>query len=263
MATHTVLQITDLHLKTPRAATMLGIDTEAFFLQTLRHALDAHPRCDLLLLTGDLAQDPCQEVYLRIRQHLEKTGLPCLCLPGNHDDFELMQQNLSGGQIVCERTFQLGAWSIIVLHSQQADSQTGTLAQAELQFLRETLEHNAHRPTLIAVHHHCIATGSPWMDSMQIDNSAAFLQLLAEYPQVKLVTCGHVHQEFARKFGTISLFGTPSSCFQFAPQSHQYALDNLPPGYRLFSLVDDGTFATECRRVPLDMRDLDPKAPGY
>jgi len=263
MANHTVLQITDLHLKTPAAATMLGIDTETFFLETLRHALDAHPECELLLLTGDLAQDPCAEVYLRIRQHLEKTGLPCLCLPGNHDDFKLMRQYLGGGKIACERTVQLGAWAIVALQSQQIDSQTGTLTLAEMQFLRETLDRNTHRPTLIAVHHHCVATGSPWMDSMQIDNSAAFLRLLTEHPQVKLVTCGHVHQEFARELDTVSVFGTPSSCFQFAPQSHKFAVDNLPPGYRLFSLADDGTFATECRRVPLDMRDLNPKAPGY
>ncbi|MCQ8103638.1 3',5'-cyclic-AMP phosphodiesterase [Methylomonas sp. SURF-2] len=263
MAALKVLQLTDLHIAPRAGELMLGIDTEAYFRQTLKHAVDQHGPFDLALLTGDLAQDPCVDSYQRISRHLSAFDMRCLCLPGNHDDFDLMRIYLNSGKLGCDKRLVLGNWLIVMLNSQIIGSPVGMLAEAELEFLEGTLRAHKRLPTLLAVHHHCVESGSPWMDAMRIRNSAAFLALIKQHPQVKAVTCGHVHQAFAKREAHIELFATPSSCFQFTPQSDDFSLDDTPPGYRVFRLGEDGCLQSEVFRLPIRMDDLDRNAHEY
>lgn len=263
MAALKLLQLTDLHVTPHAGELMLGIDTEAYFQQTLKHAREQHGHFDLILLTGDLAQNPCADSYQRIHRHLSQYDTRCLCLPGNHDDFGLMQAYLNAGKISCDKQLVLGGWLILMLNSQKIDSPVGVLADEELAFLEQTLQARAGLPTLIAVHHHCIASGSPWLDTMQIENSAAFLTIIKQYPQVKAVTCGHVHQTFTAQAAQAALLATPASCFQFTPHSSEFSIDDAPPGYRVFQLYGDGRWHSEVFRLPIKMTGLDRKAHEY
>jgi len=258
-----ILQITDLHIKPHLGDTMFGIDTESIFQQTLQHAIDRHGPFDLILLTGDLAQHPSADSYRRICHYLLHYKTRCLCLPGNHDDFSLMTSYLNQDLVSCEKALQLQDWQIIALDSQKPDSPIGELAITELAFLESTLKSNSGSPTLIALHHHCIASGSPWLDTMQIQNSDDFLALIQAFPQVKAVTFGHIHQELATCLHQISIFGTPASSFQFAPNSAEFSIDNTQPGYRLFYLFEDGSLQSECHRAPISMDHLDRNAHAY
>lgn len=263
MAALKLLQLSDLHVTPHSGELMLGIDTEYYFQQTLKHAVDRHGPFDLILLTGDLAQDPRADTYQRIDRHLSRYDTRCLCLPGNHDDFGLMQTYLHTGKISCDKQLVLGGWLILMLNSQKINSPIGVLADDELDFLERALQAHAVLPTLIAVHHHCIQCGSPWMDTMRIQNGAAFLALIKKYPQVKAVTCGHVHQTFTKHEGEIALFAAPASCFQFTPQSNEFSIAETPPGYRIFRLHDDGQLQSEVLRLPIKMTDLNRNAHEY
>ena len=258
-----ILQITDLHIKPHPGDTMFGLDTEQFFQQTLAYAHQQHGPFDLILLTGDLAQNPCADSYQRINQHLAGYRTHCLCLPGNHDDFDLMQIHLNSEWVHCERQLILKHWLIACLNSQKPASPDGELSAAELNFLAQTLHAHPDIPTLIAVHHHCIPSGSPWLDTMQIKNSAELLALLQKYPQVKAVTFGHIHQALTAQAHGIAILGTPASCFQFTPHSPAFSIDQAAPGYRVFTLSPDGTLHSACQRLPLDMTALDKNADSY
>lgn len=257
-----VLQITDLHIKPHLGNTMFGIDTEIFFQQTLQHAHEQHGPFDLILLTGDLAQNPGADGYRRICQHLLSYQTRCLCLPGNHDDFGLMTQYLNEGLVSCDKVLAIGGWQIVLLNSQIPESPAGELSQDELTFLENSLR-SSHLPTLIAVHHHPIPSGSSWLDTMQIQNSSEFLKLVMAFPQVKAITFGHVHQEISTIENRIAIFGTPASCFQFAPNANEFSIDDTQPGYRVFKLLADGNLQSQCYRVPLDMGHLDRNAHAY
>jgi Icc protein len=51
---------------------------------------------------------------------------------------------------------------------------------------------------------------------------------------------GHVHQEFNYTNNNIEFFTTPSTCYQFRPNSENFALDsNLSYGYRVISFHDN------------------------
>lgn len=263
MTTLKVLQITDLHVKPDVGDTMLGIATEQYFRQTLKYAAEHHGRFDLVLVTGDLAQDPSAESYTRIRRHLLGYETRCLCLPGNHDDFNLMTRYLNEGLVSCDKHLILKNWQIIALNSQKPGSPVGELADEELRFLEATLRSHPNLPALIAVHHHCIASGSPWLDTMQIQNSSDFMSLLKAFPNVKTVTFGHVHQEISSVENHIAIFATPASCFQFTPFSTEFSIDSAPPGYRVFKLFADGKLESACYRLPIEMNQLEKNAHAY
>jgi Icc protein len=262
MSTLKVLQLTDLHILPDPGGKLLGIDTEDFFQQTLAHAHAAHGPFDLILLTGDLGQDPSADSYRRICRHLRTYQTPCLCLPGNHDDWELMKTELNIGFVSCRKHLLLNNWQIIALNSQKPGSPAGFVSQEELTFLQQTLSAND-MPALLAIHHHCVASGSSWMDTMQIENGEELLAAAERFPLVKAITCGHLHQEMQTSHNQIAIFATPASCFQFKPLATEFELDTLAPGYRVLELFDDGNLQSRCYRVPISMNGLQTNEHSY
>jgi len=263
MPAHSILQISDLHLKQHPGETMLGIDTEYYFHRVLDYAFEATPKIDLILVTGDLTQDPCLGNYQRIEQVLQSYGLPCICLPGNHDDDALMQVTLNMGQVSCNKQTFLGNWQIIALNSRIPGKPGGRLEKKELQFLEDCLRAYPDRYTLIAVHHHCQTIASPWLDAMMIENAEEFLDLLHCYPMVRAVTCGHIHQVMDKRIGSIRVFSAPSTCFQFEPKSQEFSVMDTAPGYRMIQLHQDGGLKTDVFRLPEALSGLQLKADPY
>ena len=246
-----ILQISDLHILAKSGETMEGIDTEYSFCKVLEYAHAKHGKADLILVTGDIAQTPCHFSYQRIVQELEKYETKTVCLPGNHDDFTLMQQIITGAEINCQKYIAYKHWQIICLNSKKEGSEGGYLASDELAYLSETLEKHPDLNTLLAVHHHPVPTNSLWMDTMIIENSDELFLLLQNHPQVKAITCGHIHQKLeVQKEGKLIL-GMPSSCFQFKPKNKEYAIDNKKPGYRTLKLFPNGLIESKIYRVPL------------
>ncbi|MGZ5076762.1 MAG: 3',5'-cyclic-AMP phosphodiesterase, partial [Methylobacter sp.] len=240
-----ILQLSDLHILRRPEDKLLGINTEHYFHACLEQALVEKHHFDLILLTGDLAQDPCTESYRRILDSLEASEIPCICLPGNHDDDELMQQVLNVGRVSCRKQLKLGNWQLISLNSRIPGEAGGRLSKEELAFLENCLTENPDHYSLIAVHHHFLQTKSPWMDTMIIENSAELLALLNQYPQVKVITTGHIHQVMDQKIAAFRVLGAPSTCFQFTPETDEFSVSNTAPGYRLIELYADGRVESE------------------
>jgi len=252
-----ILQITDLHIMASAGDKLMGIDTEYYFKRVLNQAFNTYQSFDLVLLTGDLAQEPCQASYSRLNGYLQQLGVPCICLPGNHDDFLIMEQVLNQGSVSCQKQALLGNWQIICLNSQIPDSADGILAPQELEFLENCLITHPEHFALIALHHHCLPTMSFWMDNMMIKNSSRFLHVAGLYPQVKIITCGHIHQILDEQYGNIKVFGSPSTCFQFTPLSTNFSLDTTAPGYRIISLNPDGSSTSKVIRLPIELTEIE------
>ena len=259
-----ILQITDLHILPRLNETFLGIDTEYYFLAVLELALSENSHYDLIIVTGDLAQNPSKESYQRILKHLESTHILCICLPGNHDDVQLMQQILNKPLVSCRKQILLGNWQLIFLNSQIKGANGGRLSNHELCFLDDCLSNYPDHHALIAIHHHCLETKSAWMDSMIIENSLELWTVIDKYPNVKIITNGHIHQLMDIEHQHVRVLGTPSTCFQFKPFSTTFSLDELAaPGYRQIKLSSDGKFKTYICRLPKPLKDLQIDSLGY
>lgn len=261
-----ILQLSDLHIMATPAGRLLGVDTEYYFRACLELGMCSSPEqggWDLVLLTGDLAQEPCMASYQRIASYLEKYDLPCLALPGNHDDYGLMQQVLNNDRVGCLRQRLFGNWQLIGLNSQIPGESGGDLANDELLFLRQCLEAESNRHALIAMHHHCWPTQSPWVDCMIIKNSQDFLDLITSFPQVKAVVFGHVHQEMEVMMQGVRLLATPSTCFQFSPVTPELSLCDTAPGCRAITLHADGRVDSRIIRLPNSLVGLQSTTLGY
>lgn len=274
-----ILQLSDLHILAAPEDKMLGINTEHYFhaclkqavrlrsQQSVRHrsrqADTEKPHFDLILLTGDLAQDPCLASYRRILTAIEACQTPCICLPGNHDDYDLMQQVFNTDSINCRKQVLLDNWQVISLNSQIPGEPGGRLSNEELEFLQNCLSGNPDRHALIAVHHHCLETKSSWMDTMIIENWRELLTIVDKCPQVKVITTGHIHQVMDVTTTSLRVLGAPSTCFQFVPGSTEFDVNDTAPGYRLIDLYADGRVESEVVRLPEPLTELQSDAHGY
>lgn len=259
-----VLQLTDCHLLLRPGDTLMGVNTENSLKEVLGHLQRSRNwPPDLIVLTGDLAQIPEGPVYQRLRNYLLPLSVPCVFLPGNHDDPATMNNCLAGGPIRSVHRIQAGSWQILCLNTQQRGSAKGHLREESFELLQQTLSTYPDHFTLIAMHHHPVPVGSFWMDTMQLDNGERFLDLLASCGNVKAVIFGHVHQAFASTHHRIQLLSTPSTCFQFKPKSRDFALDGAAAGWRWLWLRQNGSWDTEINRLDHPPPGLNFSLEGY
>ena len=255
-----LVQISDSHLFADREAELLGINTDASLAAVLQ-LLDGRPRPALLLATGDNSQDGSVAAYRRFLEQVQGRGERFVWLPGNHDLPDVMAALSPAGTLV--KSLDLGAWRLLLLDSTLPATVAGHLAEAEFDFIERSLRSAPQRPTLLAVHHPPCALGCAWLDDQGIDNGARLLALLADHPQVRLLLCGHIHQQQARQFGPLWLLSVPSTCVQFRPDSDDFAIDSLAPGLRWLRLHDDGRFETGIERVAAGLFTADHSSSGY
>ncbi len=240
----TLAQITDTHLFADKNALMRGCPTWESLRVVVQAIAQAQP--DLVLLTGDLADQGEGKAYRHLVELLEPLNLPIYWIPGNHDDGSKMASMLTGENFCSEKTFRLGSWRLLLLDSVLVESQIGqgALSEASWNWLENQLENHGDQPTLIALHHHPLRIGIDWMDMMQLQESDRFQSLIARFPQVKLVLFGHIHAQYFQRLGTVDYRGTPSTCIQVADLD-----DENRPGFRLIHLAEDGTYKTQVQRV--------------
>ncbi|CAL1239210.1 3',5'-cyclic-AMP phosphodiesterase [Candidatus Methylocalor cossyra] len=258
-----LLHLTDFHLLAESHQRMMGVDTERSLASVLEAALSAGPPPDLALFTGDLVQDPEASAYRRLRAQLRELPCPGYCVPGNHDDPKLLKEILPGDNLHVQPHIGLGNWQVLCLDSTVPRQAHGYLAETQLQLLESWLDREPARYTLIALHHHPIPCGCRWMDTMVLQNADRFFAIVAQRPQVRGVVFGHIHQALDVVYRGIRLLGTPATCFQFKPNSAEFALDGIPPGYRRIELHPDGTLSTTLERLGTVPGGLDMGARGY
>ncbi|MBE9031203.1 3',5'-cyclic-AMP phosphodiesterase [filamentous cyanobacterium LEGE 11480] len=240
-------QLTDTHLFADSQKTMFGCLTNQTFAAVMQEIRQLAPSPDLLLLTGDISQDETAASYQYARSLIVPLGIPTYWLPGNHDQNPATITQLNGDCILGTKSFVQSGWRFILLDSAIVGQPAGCLAVSQLSWLATELQDA--RPTLVAIHHHPIACGLTDMDQIGLTNAHDLFAVLDRYNQVKLVICGHIHQEFSTQRGHIQYFGTPSTCIQLKPRQATLELDAQPPGFRLFRLYPDGRFETEVRRL--------------
>ncbi|MCW8943332.1 MAG: 3',5'-cyclic-AMP phosphodiesterase [Sedimenticola sp.] len=258
-----ILQITDCHLHTDPKWKLAGINTQTSFEWVMELAGQSKEAIDLLLLTGDLVHDASIAGYKRLNQHVQRLGVRACCLPGNHDQPDILSEHLTGGLVEAPKIVDLGAWLVIMLDSTIPHSEGGHLSDQEIATLQQTLSEYTDRHILIALHHHPVKINSAWMDDMSLDNPEAFLSILSQHKQVKAVIWGHIHQHFETLYNGIQMLGTPSTCIQFVENQDSFGISTKPPGFRWLELFPDGRITTGIERVPALPPGLDLKTAGY
>lgn len=252
-----LLQITDTHLFADPNGCLLGVNTRDSF-HAVVSAINAKQReFDAVIATGDISQDHTAESYQRFVDGIACWQQPCFWLPGNHDYQAEMQSVMDKPAIHRSDVVLAGEhWQVVVLDSQVKGVPHGRLSPEQLTLLDTGLTQHADRHTLVLLHHHPLPAGSAWLDQHQLHNRDDFWAVVQKHHTVKGVVCGHIHQALDEHVKGCRVMAAPSTCIQFKPNSDDFALDAVNPGWREITLHCDGSISTEIGR--LDGADFQP-----
>lgn len=259
-----VVQITDCHLFASTEGKLLGLNTQFSLDRVLELVEQQHAGMDVILATGDLAQDASITAYERLFKRLHQFNAPIYWMKGNHDNLEPMLETFAAErERVSPCVAETGDWTLILLDSTIPGKVPGELYQDDLEFLKQALATARGRHILVSLHHHPIPMGCDWLDTQIVKNANDFFALIDQEPRVRGILWGHVHQEFDGERKGVRLFSTPSTCVQFKPQSHDFAVDTAAPGYRWLNLHADGSIDTGVERVEGIEFEVDFSIKGY
>lgn len=233
-STITVAQISDSHLKREPGAGDGSPD------EMLRRAValvaDAKP--DVLLLTGDIADDGSTEAYERVAQAVSGLGVPVLATAGNHDDPAAIAAGFGATDELL-----IGGWRLLLVDTTIPATEHG---RVEVTDVIARLGPDNGVPTVLALHHPPISTSThPWM---RLDGGADLVTALTARGDVRVVVSGHLHEAFNVVLGGVSYIGCSSSFYSIKHRDNQFILDGGHVGALELSLVDDGRF--KWRRLP-------------
>ena len=248
-----VLQVTDTHLYPDMNGKLQGVNTFESFQSVIKHAVeDTIP--DLLIATGDLAQEPDSVTYNIFLEVVRKVYQgPLICTPGNHD------LSVPFEQILPTKLMSLSGWYFVPLDSHVDNHVEGHVSQIQLVNLQKVLEHKCPGPTIVLGHHPPVRIQSEWLDQHRMQEGDQLMNLMNSSGNVRAYICGHVHQRHESEIGSLLFLTAPSTCFQFEPASNRFAVAEDGPGYRWLELSPDGSIKTEVVYLPRSEPALEPE----
>ena len=251
-----ILQLTDLHLTAD--STMHSCQQR--FEAVLNQALQQDISCDLILVTGDLVSQVDPVIYDYIFDLLAATSVPFACIAGNHDvtdevghDLPFDQRKLvahpADPRLLHRHLIESDYWQILLLNSAIAGQVAGEIKEDDINWLCQQLE-RCNKPALLAVHHHLIAMESEWIDAHRMQNAEQFWQRTKDYDNLRVIINGHTHQEQVQHRNGVTVYTTPSTCYQYQPFSDDFAYDKTASsGYRWLQLANNGQVASWVKRL--------------
>ncbi|WP_312240961.1 3',5'-cyclic-AMP phosphodiesterase [Pantoea sp.] len=259
-----ILQITDTHLFAGKHQSLLGVNTWASYDAVLDAIAAQQREFDLIIATGDLAQDHSIEAYQHFAEGISRLSAPCVWLPGNHDFQPAMFDTLAKAKIAdAKRVFLGDRWQLVMLDSQVFGVPHGMLSEYQLEWLEKALAQAPERHTLVVLHHHPQASGCTWLDQHSLRNPHQLNAVLENYPLAKTLICGHIHQEMDIQWQGRRILAAPSTCVQFKPHCTGFTIDSVAPGWRWLELEADGSVRTEVNRLQTLAFCPDLDAEGY
>lgn len=235
-----VLQLSDLHLFAEPDAVLRQVPTRDSLAEVLDAVRATGLEFDRAVVTGDFTHDERRETYQAAYRLLDDWLDRCHVLPGNHDCRELLCEvfaDQAGGSEECICFSEsVGGWRLIGLDTHVPGEVPGRITAGMLDWLAGELQQHADEPTILFQHHPPIGVGSAWLDQIGLLDPEAYRELILRSPQVRAISCGHVHQESVGTLGRSVVLTVPSTGVQFKPLSSTARVDSIAPGFRIFSL---------------------------
>ncbi|MDY6992835.1 MAG: metallophosphoesterase, partial [Pseudomonadota bacterium] len=223
-----IAQVTDIHIS-PTEATYRDINVRQQFLDVV-DTLASKP-LDLLVLSGDLAAYSGEiEAYLWIKQALTLLPYPYVVMAGNHDNvahlskvFELSQDDrLADGSLCFSRIVRQRRLLFL-------DSSPNQVSKAQLDWLHAQLSREQ-QPVLVFIHHPPWRCGCQFMDKCYpLENRETVWPILAQFPSIQHIFCGHYHTEKTVIHQGKSIHITPATTFQINPDTADFMIAHTRP----------------------------------
>jgi 3',5'-cyclic-AMP phosphodiesterase len=250
-----VVQLSDLHFSTAPGGYGLR-DTADTFAAIVADVLADPP--DLVVVTGDIANEGKPEEYEQAGAALEALGLPVFCLAGNHDFTDALHAHLPRPGIVVARSMRIGEWLFLfgdsndgglvfdstggwVDHPERMELARGGIHGHELAWLRRQLDFGAAAHAMLWLHHPPAAPGMFTQPDFDAQVTTLCQTSGSTATPLRAIAAGHVHTGIEGELAGTPVYFCPSTgvCIDFE------ASQLMPPGYRRFEFRDDGTIRAE------------------
>lgn len=220
-----ILHLSDTHL-TASGFDEDGVDAAAS-LDRLLHDVRFVPDIDLVVVSGDLADDGSVAGYAAVRDRVGRFAaerpVPQVYCVGNHDDRAAFAQVLGSGHVdvaghdvgmtaaadARAAVSEVSGLRVITLDSLVPGSPHGLISDAQLTWLGALLAEPAPSGSVVVVHHPPITVPwVPWMGRDNLRNAEALGDVLVG-TDVRAVLCGHFHVQLAGSLRGIPVSVTP------------------------------------------------------
>jgi Icc protein len=248
-----LIQLSDFHLLDSPEGELRGVPTAACLKDVIDLLKTEYWDADNFILSGDLAAYGDEGAYRQVQKLWGDDFLRCLAIPGNHDLTAVMRDCLSelklsqAGPITFSQS--VAGWRLIGLDTHQDDVVAGAIADEQLDWFESELQQNSQQSTLLFMHHPPISIESRGLDAIMLQQPERLISIVRQSPQIRGVFCGHVHQEFAGSIAGTPVYTAPATAIQFVPGTEEIEFHDIPAGFRVIELSDNG-FETHVVRLP-------------
>jgi 3',5'-cyclic-AMP phosphodiesterase len=229
-----IAQLSDPHIR-PEGVLYQGVaDSNATFAAAIAHLNALNPQPDLMLLSGDIVDHGTPAEYANARTLLAPLRIPYLVIPGNHDERDAFRAAFDDHAYLPASgplnyvAGQYGPVRIVALDVTLPGLHHGAVDDDSLAWLDDALAAEADRPTLIMIHQPPFACGVPYLDKYWCEGGERLAAVVARYPAVERIVCGHVHRSMQVRFGGTLLSIAPSTATTIALN---FATDAKPASY--------------------------------
>jgi Icc protein len=216
------------------------------YLNSLRGDIDA------ILVTGDLADHGLAEEYEQVAKVLVSPR-PVFHCPGNHDVRGPYREVLLGqsGDGPVNQAHHVAGAVVAMCDSSIPGQPGGHLADETLDWLESVLRDAGDAPAFVCFHHPPVVLHVPYIDNIRQNGEDRLAALLARYPNVVGVLCGHAHTGAATTFAGLPLLVAPGvvSTIVLPWESGEIVDLDLPPAIAFHVLADDRRLTTHYRVV--------------
>ncbi len=234
-------QLSDTHLVADSSALLGGHNTTSNLVAVM-HALP--PRVDVMVVTGDIAEDGTAEAYRRALSLTEQRAEQRYFLAGNHDDPDAMRAVLGVQEPL--RMVSLGKhWTMALVNSQWFGHEPGKVDDETLAQLRDEFD-RVKTHVVLCLHHPPV---SPCENPACGMLDPRPLRAVIDDGPVRLVLSGHVHQQFDTTRRGVRFLGAPATFRQLRHGGDPHYTDTYePPAAQLVELLDNGEATCEIVR---------------
>ena len=220
-------QISDPHVGKD-SCLLQGIDVRKNFLTAYQS--ESMRDLDLLVLSGDLADDANPDAYQFFVESLKDCTVPVCIIPGNHDDLSVMEKYFDfKGKVhngKCYYRYDIAGRSIFFL-----DSTDGTVSSEQLAWLEEEAS-KINDEVLLFIHHPPCLCGHKFMDSKYAMKNIDEVQAtLSRIKNLKYIFVGHYHSEGKVELQKQTVYITPSTQMQIDPTQSSFCLRSTEPAW--------------------------------
>ena len=205
-----IAQISDTHLAEWGKKTFGVAPMAENLTRCVEHINQLNPQPNLVLVTGDIANDGKPQAYQRAVSILGKLRYPFYVIPGNHDDRATLTAAFGEQACPCESedfvNYVIEGYNLrlITVDSSIPHAPGGEICAARAAWLDERLSEAKTQPTIVFMHHPPLNFGVAETNIDGFIGADRLGDVIEKHSNVERILCGHIHlPSLARWRGTV------------------------------------------------------------